>query len=87
MKICTWDEHPEHLQLKVMLQLHKAGITDPKWVIYGSSLGAAFHFIDTSNDWNEWLKEHDILAYVCVSTFTIVFTNDDDLILFRLTWM
>lgn len=83
----SWDDHPSYLKSLLTFQMPTRDSFQPKWVLCSPNTHLDTVFIEKYFAWQSWFSTKDIIVLMCTSTFTIVFGNDADLALFKLTWL
>jgi hypothetical protein len=87
MIIGTWADHPVHLKELVNNRLPSMEWGLPKWVVCSYNRAQDIEFLNKCTDWQQWIEDQNICAYICLVSCAIVFMNDEDVALFRLTWL
>lgn len=83
----TWEDHPSYLKTFLADTLPTRDSFQPQWVLCSPNKYWDKLFIEKYFAWQMWFATKDITVCMCTTTYTIVFGNDADLALFKLTWL
>lgn len=87
MMVTPWDDYPIHSKSWLRNTMTEPKHQNPILVLECSTTYETIRFLRQHELWRGWFDEHDITVVFDLVSYVMIFMNEADFALFKLTWL